>query len=62
LKIVHPVLGGREINYVIEPDELEQVILKELAKIRNRDGIKIFKEAADTLISGISISLEVHGG
>ena len=56
-----PVLGGRELKYVIEFDNLEQTIRKTLDRIRKRDGIKIFKEVADRLISGISMSLEVRG-
>ena len=55
------MIGGRELKYVIEFTELEEAIGKTLDRIRKRDGIKIFREVADRLISGISVSLEVHG-
>jgi hypothetical protein len=55
-----PVLGGLGLKYVIEFDELEQVIWKTLQRIRKRDGMKIFKEVAGRLLDGLALSIETH--
>jgi nucleoside-triphosphatase THEP1 len=43
----------REIKYVIEIDELEQVILRTLNRIQKRDGAKVFKEVSRWLQHGL---------
>jgi hypothetical protein len=52
----------RELRYVIELQDLEQVIWKTLDQIRDRDGMKIFKEAAEELIGSVEVSIENNGG
>jgi hypothetical protein len=52
----------RELQYIIEFDELEQAISKALDRIRERDGVKILKEVADRLIGGIALELEIAQG
>jgi hypothetical protein len=56
------VLGGRELQYVIEFDELESAIWETLNRIRERDGVKIFEEVAETLIEGIASDLKIAQG
>jgi hypothetical protein len=46
----------RDLAYVVEFDELEQVIWKTLARIRKRDGAKIATEVKRRLIDSISIA------
>jgi hypothetical protein len=63
LKIVHdPVLGGRELKYIIELDELGHALSRALDRIRKRDGARIFKEVADHLLKGVIMSVERHTG
>jgi hypothetical protein len=50
-----------ELQYVIELQDLEQVIWKTLDQIRDRDGMKIFKEAAEELIRSVEVSIENNG-
>jgi hypothetical protein len=38
--------GHRELQYVVEIDNIEHLIIKMLGRIRKRDGEKIFREAA----------------
>jgi hypothetical protein len=45
----------RELRYVVELDELEQAIWKTLDRIRERDGARIFKEAASYLHESIDV-------
>jgi hypothetical protein len=49
------VRDGRflELKYVVEIDELEQVIQRTLALIQKRDGVKVFKEASRHLRNSI---------
>jgi nucleoside-triphosphatase THEP1 len=46
----------RELKYIVELDELEQVIWKTLDRIHKRDGIKIFKEVASRVIDSVTVS------
>jgi hypothetical protein len=48
----------RDLQYIVELDELEQVIWKTLNRIHKRDGAKILKEAADHLVSALTVSIE----
>jgi hypothetical protein len=52
----------REPKYIVELCELEQAILKTLDRIHERDGARIFKEAADHLLLGVIMSVESHVG
>jgi nucleoside-triphosphatase THEP1 len=45
----------RELAYVVECDNLEQVIWKTLDKIRKRDGAKIANEVAGRLADSIAM-------
>jgi hypothetical protein len=47
----------RVAKYVGELDDLEQVLLKALARIHRRDGVKIFQDVADQLLVCVCISL-----
>ncbi len=51
--------GWRELQYIVELDELEQHVLTVLDRIRGRDGTKIFKEVADRLADSIAASIEI---
>jgi|SRR5260221_10412959 hypothetical protein len=53
-----PDLGGRELRYIVEFDELEQAIWKTLDRIRKRDGLKIFKEVADRIVGSVAVTIE----
>jgi predicted HTH domain antitoxin len=44
----------RELQYIVELDELEHVILETLARIRQRDGAKVANEVRRRLIDGIA--------
>jgi hypothetical protein len=44
----------RELAYVVECDNLEQVIWKTLDRIRKRDGAKIANEVRDRLADSIT--------
>jgi hypothetical protein len=46
--------GGREFKYIIELTDLDHTISTTLNRIRKRDGAKIFNEAADHLITGLT--------
>jgi len=46
---IDPVIAKPELVYVIETTDLEVVIAETLQRIRDRDGEKIFKEAAKWL-------------
>jgi hypothetical protein len=48
----------RELKYIVELDELEQVIWKTLDRIRKRDGIKIFKEVTDRIVDSVAVSIQ----
>ena len=48
----------REAKYVGELDDLEQVLLKALARIHKRDGVKIFQDVADQLLVSVCIAIE----
>jgi hypothetical protein len=48
---------SRELQYIVEFDELEQAIWKTLDRIRKRDG-KIFKEVADRIVGSVAVSIE----
>jgi hypothetical protein len=45
----------RELQYVVEFDELEHVILETLDRIRKRDGAKIANEVAARLVDSIAV-------
>jgi hypothetical protein len=42
-----------ELKYVVEIDELEQVVRRTLDHIQKRDGVKVFKEASRHLRNSI---------
>ena len=44
----------RELQYIVELDELEQVIWKTLARIRKRDGAKIATEVCRALADSLA--------
>ena len=48
----------REAKYVGELDDLEKVLLKALARIHERDGVKIFQDVADQLLVSVCIAIE----
>ena len=49
------VCGGvREFKYIIELTDLDHAISTTLNRIRERDGVKIFNEVADHLITGLT--------
>jgi hypothetical protein len=52
----------RDLKYIIEVDGLERVISATLDRIHERDGGKVFKEAADILLSSIAVQMEVKAG
>jgi hypothetical protein len=52
----------REPKYIVELCELEQAISKTLDRMHERDGARIFKEAADHLLLGVIMSVESHVG
>jgi hypothetical protein len=54
--------GGREFKYIVELDDLQQVIAKTLDRIHKRDGVKIFKETASYLLKDVAVSIEVRAG
>ena len=54
--------GGREFEYIVELDDLQQVIAKTLDRIHKRDGVKIFKETASYLLKDVAVSIEVRAG
>jgi hypothetical protein len=51
----------RELAYIVELDELEQHVWTALDRIRERDGVKIFKEAAARLADSVAASIEDNG-
>ena len=48
----------RELAYVVDLDELEQVIWNMLDRIRQRDGQKIAHEVADRLVGSIAAGIK----
>jgi hypothetical protein len=52
----------REAKYLVELDDLEQVIRKTLNRIHGRDGKRIFNEVTDCLLAGITIKIEMTSG
>jgi hypothetical protein len=50
--------GHRELRYIIEIDDLELAITTTLARIRERDGDKIFREAASFLREAVDWASE----
>jgi hypothetical protein len=51
----------REPRYIVEFSELEHAIWIALDHIRERDGLKIFKEVADRLLDSVAASIEDNG-
>jgi hypothetical protein len=51
----------RELAYIVELDELEQHVWTALDRIRERDGVKIFKEVAARLADSVAASIEDNG-
>ncbi len=50
--------GGRVPRYLVEQDNLEHMLITTLGRIEERDGRKISREVADSLIEAIEIASE----
>jgi hypothetical protein len=57
LATVREPAGHRELKYIVELDELETAISKTLDRIRKRDGMKYFKEAAVDLLRDVACDI-----
>jgi hypothetical protein len=41
-----PILGGRELRYVLDITDVEDAMLTTLCRIKARDGAKVFRKSA----------------
>jgi hypothetical protein len=46
--------GVRELKYIVELTDFDHAISTTLNRIRKRNGVKIFNEAADHLLTGLT--------
>lgn len=53
---------GPELQYIVEFDDLEKIVSETLARIRQRDGTKIFREVADRLIGSVTADVDIVEG
>jgi hypothetical protein len=54
--------GWHELKYQDEEADLVDAIEKTLRGIRDRDGMKFYREVAQRLLENIAINVEAHGG